>query len=262
MKASKTVRYLCHGALALGSAFAAAMPARSQGVIPGYPNSVRAYDRREVALLPRYCIYTQDFRERVPGGNNPDQIKRWYSKMGDTFHAMHHYCWGLMKTNRAILLVGTEQLRNFYLKDAIGEYDFVIRNATKEFALLPEILTKKGENLIRLGTASSGILELQYAIRLKPDYWPPYVQLSDYYKGTGNFQKAREYLEKGLSYSPDVKDLKMRLTELEGVNAKRKAAPQSIEKSTKPRQATPGRPAQELQPAKARPAEPPAPAVQ
>jgi tetratricopeptide (TPR) repeat protein len=221
---------MCQAALALGSVFSAAMPAHSQGGIPGYPDSVRAYDRREVALLPRYCIYTQDFRDRVPGGNNPYQIKRWYSELGDTFHAMHHFCWGLMKANRAILLARTEKDRIFYLNDSINEFDFVIRRAPQDFTLLPEILTKKGENLFRLGNASLGILELHHAIRLKPDYWQPYVQLSDYYKGTGDFQKAREYLEKGLSYSPDVKDLKMRLTELEAVIAKHRTAPQSIKK--------------------------------
>ena len=182
--------------------------------------------------------------------------------MGATFNAMHHYCAGLIETNRAIFLSRTPQDREFYLNDSIIEYDYVIQRAPPEFILLPEILTKKGENLIRLGRGHLAVPELQRAIDLKPDYWPPYVQLSDYYKGTGDFEKARAYLEKALSYTPEVKILKTRLTELEAVHAKRKTAPQSIEQSTKPRPATSGRPAQQSQPAKARPTESPAPAAQ
>ncbi len=227
MKASKSVRYLCQAALALGSVLAAGIPAHGQGGVPGYPESVQAYDPREVALLPRYCIYTQLFRERVPGGGNQDEIDRWYSDMGPSFHAMHHYCWGLMKTNRAILFARTRQNRMFYLDDSIGEFNYVIRNATPNFVMLPEIFTKKGENLIRLGRGPLGILALQRAIELKPDYWPPYAAMSDYYKETGDLARAREWLEKGLSVTPDVKALKVRMAEIDGAKDKRKTAPQS-----------------------------------
>lgn len=227
MKASKSVRYLCQAALALGSVLAASIPAHGQGGIPGYPDSVEAYDPREVAMLPRYCIHTHTFRGRVPGGNNPVEIERWYSVMGRTFNTMHHYCWGLMKTNRAILLARTRQYRMFYLQDSIGEFDYVINSAPKDFVLLPEILTKKGENLIRLGRAPLGIQELTRAIELKPDYWPPYAVMSDHYKATGDIKKAREVLEKGLSVTPDVKALKMRLAELDAVKDKRTTSPQS-----------------------------------
>jgi tetratricopeptide (TPR) repeat protein len=225
MKSSTSLRLLCQAALALGLVLVAGMPAHGQGV-PGYPDDVRyGFDAREVAMLPRYCIYTQLFRDNVPGGNNPEEIKRWYSIMGDTFHAMHHYCWGLMKTNRATLLARTQESRMFYLNDSIGEFDFVIQRAKPDFVMLPEILTKKGENLIRLGRGPQGILELQRAIKLKPDYWPPYAAMSDHYKATGEIRKAREVLEEALSHSPDAKALKTRLAELEKAEGKRKTAP-------------------------------------
>src|SRR5882762_6337599 len=163
MKASKPPRNLCLAVLAASSLFAAAIPAHGQGGVPGYPDRVDAYDPREVALLPRYCIHTQLFRGRVPGGNNPDEIERWYSIMGETFNAMHHYCWGLMKTNRATLFARGQKIRMFYLEDAISEFDYVIERAKPDFVMLPEILTKKGENLIRLGRGSFGIRELQRA---------------------------------------------------------------------------------------------------
>jgi len=151
MKASKSVGYLCRAAFVLSLVSAAGMPAYGQG-IPGYSDDMRyAYDLREIALLPRYCIHTQLFRDNVPGGNNLEEIKRWSSILGGSFANLHHYCWGLMKTNRAILLVRTQQFRTYYLSESIGEFDYVIERAPPDFKLLPEILTKKGENLIRLG---------------------------------------------------------------------------------------------------------------
>jgi tetratricopeptide (TPR) repeat protein len=215
-------------ALALGSISAASIPAHGQGGIPGYPDDPRyAYDPREIALLPRYCIYTQLFRENVPGGNNPDEIKRWSLVMGPTFNAMHHYCWGLMKTNRANLLVRDQRFRTHYLKDSLGEFDYVINRAPPNFILLPEILTKKGENLIRLDKGPEGVSELERAIALKPDYWPPYAAMSDYYRKIGDLAKARKSLEEGLSVTPDVNALKRRMAELDAAKDADMTAPRS-----------------------------------
>jgi tetratricopeptide (TPR) repeat protein len=216
MKTLRLVRGIFRTILALGMILAAGFPTYAAEV-PGYPASILAYDAREVAMLPRYCPYTQAFRDHVLGGNNPDEIQRWGSIIGETFHAMHHYCWGLMKTNRGVLLARDEQSRRFYLQDAIGEFEYVIQRAPPDFVLLPEILTKKGENLIRLGQGLNGNLELLRAMELKPDYWPPYAAMSDYYKNAGDLKKAREVLEKGLSASPDAKALKDRLAKLDAV---------------------------------------------
>lgn len=211
MKASRSVRYLWLAALVLGEAFAAGIPGR--------------YDPSAVALLPRYCIYTQGYREYVPGGNNPEEIKRWYSVMGQAFHAMHHYCWGLVDTNNAIFHARNSRERQALLLGSVREFDYVIKNTPPDFVLLPEILTKKGENLIRMGQAAPGLLALQQAIQLKPDYWPPYVQMSDYFKGVGDLKKARALLEEGLARTPDSKTLQQRLAEIKSGKDNRNTAP-------------------------------------
>ena len=217
MRTPKSFPLLCACLLAY---LLTASKAATGGDIPGYPDQIDAYDPREVAMLPRYCVYTQLFRERVPGGNNPAEIRRWHDLLGSTFQAMHHYCWGLMKTNRALFLARTKQLRNFYLGSSINEFDYVIEHAPVDFVLLPEILTKKGENLIRLGKGAVGARELQRAIALKADYWPPYAALSDFYKESGDLAKARELLEKALSIAPETKSLKRRLAELQRTKGK------------------------------------------
>ena len=192
MKASKSVRYLCQAVFALGSILPAGIPAYGQG---------------------------------VPGGNNTEEIARWSLIMGPTFNAMHHYCWGLMNTNRALLLVRDQRWRAYHLNYSISEFDYVIRGAPRNFRLLPEILTKKGENLIRLDRGQDGIVELQRAIELKPDYWPPYAAISDYYKNIGELAQAREWLEEGLSASPNTKALMRRLAELNSPQIQRKTEP-------------------------------------
>ena len=84
------------------------------------------------------------------------------------------------------------------------------------------IHTKKGENLIRLGKSRDGVAELEQAIAIKPDYWPPYAALSDYYKAKGDSAKARELLDQGLVVAPDAKGLKMRVEGLEHTKEKNK----------------------------------------
>jgi tetratricopeptide (TPR) repeat protein len=184
--------------------------------IPGYPPAVTDYDPREVALLPRFCTFTQLFRDKVPGGNNTAEVERWYAELGQTFHHLHHYCWGLMKTNRATLLARDGQVRQFYLGDAIKEYDYVIERSPPNFILLPEILMKRGMNLVQLKKGPVAVFDFKRAIELNPQYWPPYGQLADYYKDIGNLNEARQVLEDGLKHSPNAVGLTRRLAELSG----------------------------------------------
>ena len=135
---------------------------------------------------------------------------------------MHHYCWGLMKLNRALYLSRSQQGRTFYFADSIGEFDYVLGHAPKDFVLLPEILTKKGQSLIALGRGPVAVPILEHAIELKADYWPPYVQLSEYYKASGDLDMARKVLQEALTHSPEVESLKQRLAELDGLREKQR----------------------------------------
>jgi tetratricopeptide (TPR) repeat protein len=205
----------------LGSTFV--VDARAATIIPGYPDNVEySFDPREVALLPHYCAYTKVFRNFVPGGNNKVEIDRWSAVMGSAFNAMHHYCWGLMKTNRALLLARDKKTKTFYLSAAIDDFNFVFRYASRDFVLMPEILTRKGQNLILLGRGANGVTELQRAIEIKPDYWQAYAALSEYYEGTGDVAKARELVEKALTFAPDSKVLTRRLADLDSAKGKKK----------------------------------------
>ncbi|MGC2518208.1 MAG: tetratricopeptide repeat protein [Burkholderiales bacterium] len=212
--------------LSLQRRFSASGPFREIFVAAGFALALLApmhaeaephrFDRpREMYSLPGYCMYTQDYRDHIPGGNNPAQIERWTTIMGPTFIHMHHYCYGLMATNRAAFLSPTREDRVHNLGVSITEFDYVIERAPPDFGLLPEIFTRKGENLIQLERVGQGMAELQRAIDMKPDYWPAYGAISDYYKDAGQFAKAREWLEKGLAVAPDARALKRRLADLD-----------------------------------------------
>ena len=172
------------------------------------------YDARELAMLPRFCNHTQLIRMFAPGGSDKNEIARWTGVFGDSFQHLHHYCWGLMKSNRANLLARDPSVRQFFLNDAVGEYDYVIDRVPKDFILLPEILYKKADNLFRLGRAPVAIFHLERAIELKPDYWPPYAAIADHYKEVGQTAKSREILEAGLAAAPGTPALTRRLAEL------------------------------------------------
>ena len=217
-------RQLWNIALLSSALFGVKASAYAQGGVPGYPESFMSFDSREMAMLPAYCKHSEYFRQKVPGGSDPDEVAKWRSIMGMSFVHIHHYCFAIMKTNRAMLLARTPYYRNFYLRDSLGEFDYVIERLPAEFVLLPEILAKKGENLIRLGRGPLAVLDLERAIELNASYWPPYAQLSDYYKSMGEIDKAKQTLESGLEGSPDATALKRRLTELPSQPHKGKSA--------------------------------------
>jgi len=177
-------------------------------------NAQFQFDPATLAKLPPYCRNALVYRDHVPDGNNKAAIERWFKVMGDDFINIHHYCHGLQLTNRALFGSGTKIERDRALSLSIPEFDYVIQRADSTFSLLPEILTKRGENLFLLERNPEAIATLIKAIEVRRDYWPPYAALSDHYKKNGQLDEARNWLKKGLAASNGAKALERRLKEL------------------------------------------------
>ena len=209
------------GRLAICGLLAAATASHSQD-IPGYPASVQAFDSREVAMLPAYCRYTIYFRDKVPGGSNATEMTRWRDYFGPTFGTLHHHCFGIMKTNRAVLLAREALTKQFYLTDSLLEFDYVLERAPADFVLLPELLTKKGANLVLLNRGPEAVVHFERAIEARPDYWPAYGELSDFFRAVREPEKAREVLERGLAAAPNTPALERRLSELDKARGERR----------------------------------------
>ena len=88
--------------------------AAALALVLGTPLHAHAQDRnydnpREMTMLPEYCKYTMFFRDKIPGANDKATVDRWFMVMGPTFNHMHHYCWALMSTNRALFIARSTQ---------------------------------------------------------------------------------------------------------------------------------------------------------
>ncbi len=78
------------GFLARSAALAAAASLLAL-LAPQQAGAQMTYEPSLVRRLPEYCKYTQLFRDRISGGNNPEEIERWSTRMGKTFINMTHY---------------------------------------------------------------------------------------------------------------------------------------------------------------------------
>jgi tetratricopeptide (TPR) repeat protein len=233
MQCIRKSRSICNPfvAAALTAALLTPLPLRAQDY---YSNLLR-----DLPMLPPYCQYTQYYRDRVPGGRDPEQLDYWYSYFGGSvasgtgiFHAMHHYCFGLTDINYAKYWERNEQNRRFRWEQSIAQFDYMIQSSKPGEKMLPDFHTKKGESLLAVGKAPLAMTEFEQAIALKPDYWPPYADMSDYYKRSGNIKLARAALERGLAAAPDTKALTRRLAELDSGKDNSSTAQKSSKKPT------------------------------
>lgn len=161
----------------------------------------------EIALLPEYCIDTEAFIYGSVG--NPGQSPRapmWVERMGPTFRAMHHYCWGLVNLNRLRAgRIGGD--RRYAAKQIVDEYFYVLRLATPDFIMLPELWTRVGEAALIAEDYGQALDAYEKARRIKPDYWPAYTQWADFLIQFGKKNDAKALVRNGLQYAPDAKPL-------------------------------------------------------
>lgn len=171
----------------------------------------------ELALLPPYCVDTEAFMYGPEG--SPRQSPRaagWVAKMGRSFWAMHHYCWGLVNLNR--LRTGRAETNNkrFFAQQIANEYGYVIKNATPNFILLPEIWSRIGEALILAGDFGGAMEAFAKARQIKPDYPPAYTQWADFLMRYGKNADAKQLVAAGLFHSPGSAELQALYRKLGG----------------------------------------------
>lgn len=177
---------------------------------------------QEKALLPPYCKFTQG---GYVGHENPQQptdgAKRWvniFGRQGNTANLwrMHHYCYALihmMRGQRTGLTL--MEFKEAWL-GTIEEIDYTLQFLPDDFVLMPEMLLNRGRALVRLKKAEAALENFRKATELKPDYWPPYLEMAEILTAAKDKSGAIEVLQKGLQNAPDAKALRLRLTQLGG----------------------------------------------
>jgi tetratricopeptide (TPR) repeat protein len=183
---------LSHGLLltaALVLAGAARADFKPEGITPG-----------EIALLPPYCIDTESMSDNDP--RYSPRAKQWKLQMGETFMAMHHYCWGLIYMSRAKQPKVPVSERKWHYDRAINDYEYVLQFAKPDFVLLPEIYLRMGETYIELKDYARAVESFGKSVDAKRDYWPAYVRWSSVLSKLNKKREALAKLEEGLRITP------------------------------------------------------------
>lgn len=158
----------------------------------------------EWGLLPPYCPDTNEFGKY---GQNSPNAPKWVALMGQTFWHLHHYCFGILKFERAQRQEYPPVIREGLLTSALGEFAYVIREMPQNYVLAPEIYTYVGRTYLLkddLAHAESAFAKAQTD---KPDYWPAYSWLALWLEHHGQQNKAREVVANGLKHAPDSRTL-------------------------------------------------------
>ena len=170
----------------------------------------------ELALLPPFCYDTIGMRYGDKNSNRSPRASHWESLMGQSFWAMHHYCWAKINQRR-IFAPGTDpKYRIGLLGGVVGDLGYVITNSPPDFIMLPEIYSALGvvELLRKNPAAANG--HFNTARKLKPSYPPPYQMWSEYLLSTGKKDEAKALLKAGLEHNSTAVSLQVMYKKLGG----------------------------------------------
>jgi len=170
--------------------------------------------QEELALLPPYCPHTLDSYGPSTPEQHAEQRAKWESVYGEAFIHFHHYCYSFVYSMRADRYSVPASLRQTYLGDIVREIQYVIDRTPRDHPLRPEMFTRQGTALRRLGKADEAIRLFKKASELDPTYWHAYYEMAICYLARNRKDQAREALREGLSHAPDAKALVSMLNEL------------------------------------------------
>ncbi len=180
----------------------------------------------EMALVPDYCRDVQgttQYTDRT-GGNPSPRAPMWISQMGETFWAMHHHCWALIRMHRARQPGLPEHLRMGTIRGAIADYIYVLRHEKPGFPLKPEIYVRLGEAHAAIPSHIEALEWYQKARQEKPDYWPGYVWAADSLLAINRRKEAVQLLESGLGVMPGNPEITRKLEAIKRGEAPKTAA--------------------------------------
>jgi tetratricopeptide (TPR) repeat protein len=171
----------------------------------------------ELALLPPYCKDVQVIDPNSGAKDTPSpRAAYWVSVMGQSFWAMHHYCWGLIHVHRSHAPGLVPVQRIGMIGSAIGDYQYVLNNSPRDFVLAPEVLLRLGEAEQLRGNPIAALEAFAEARTLRPDYWPAYTRAIDLQIKLKQRTEAKALAAEGLRFAPASKELQSRYRSLGG----------------------------------------------
>lgn len=180
----------------------------------------------EMTSLPVYC------QVRLNGLGKPE-FKVWEGKIGKNFEDIHHYCFGLNWMSRS-LRTGSAQDRGYYLTQAIGNFDYVVRAEKPDFnpEIRAEVYLGRGEAYKLMGRPGEALSDFTKALTINPKMLRAYLLLADLQVSGKEKADALETITRGLRQNPDSKTLQRKYLELGG----KKPFPEpQVEKAEEPK---------------------------
>lgn len=164
---------------------------------------------QEMLLMPPYC------KVKFTAPQDSPEWQAWRARIGENFIDLHHYCAALNFVNR---YWGARNAldRSFYLKEAMGNFDYMVKAAKPGFPLLAELYSNRGDVFKLQGQPAQAIEDYNRAIKINPGLSKPYLQLIDLYEGEKQRGKSLEVATQGVRNNPASKALQRRYLELGG----------------------------------------------
>lgn len=180
-------------------------------------HAVEDYSDEEAALLPTWCeVYRRTGNLRPSDARDTMVASRLAAFIRQGCGGHHHYCWALATANRALFFRSDNpNAQAWQLKDAMGDFNYVLRNSKNTCPLVPDMHTKSGEWHTLIGNYKEAEKRLRQAIAIRPDYAPAYVGLSDLFETQDKPDEALAALQQGLKANPKSAALKKKLDRLQ-----------------------------------------------
>lgn len=174
------------------------------------------FSQDELKALPRVCLAQRFINEQLQFPVVSEQErKQWALRLGEKdYNSYHHYCWALLYIRRGNAeREPASKAHNFTV--AVDNFNYVQKNASVNFPLMPEVNLQKGLALRLLDDHAGAAREFMTAIKLNRGYTPAYAALIDVHLDLGNREAAEAVLQEGLLRAPNSKLLARKKLEID-----------------------------------------------
>lgn len=173
------------------------------------PATAYAWTAAEISAMPPYCA------GRYALHDNPAEYKRWAAKYGPDFLHTHHLCDGIGYIDRYFKARSLADKRTA-LKDAMGNLNYMIQNASSDFGLMPDVYYYRSQVFNLSNNMAEAITDARKAISLDPTHVRAYSQAADYLERIGQRGEALKLVSEGLKHLPENKSLQRAYARLGG----------------------------------------------
>lgn len=172
----------------------------------GFIGGARAFSfvpsEQDWALWPPYCRanylteMTPYRRTQWYNALPPSEVKKWRDQLSTTGY-FHHYCHGLALLNAARYAPESER-RRYQLAEAVAEFRATLERNTVASPFFAIMVADTATALELLGEREEAVRLVTELIEASPKRPEGYSRLALLYKSSGEVEKARNVLEKGV----------------------------------------------------------------